>query len=178
MANHAYVKTRKFMSPERISQLLDELNTSYFKGMLLFEYSNETDNSSNWGPHTWLIKYNGNDYDNGKKGDILRVCWLNTQRSWEIRHGGGADFCWWIDCVITNAIALEFNGTISDDGISDKWKGEEGYCKEFIDYLNRMKKHVEDSPRKTAFMQFEQDFAPPEFRADLGPRIEINFEIN
>lgn len=176
MANHGYVKTRKLMTPEKISELLAELNVSHFKGLLKFEYSNESGNPSAWGPHVWLVRYIGKGLEN----EIIRVFWLNTKRSFEIRHGGGSNFYWWIDSVIINEVALKFDGTISDDGCGDKWKGKPNYCREFIEFQKKMMrfdfaKDDVERQRKIAFMQMEQDdgLVPPDFHTDLGPKIEI-----
>jgi hypothetical protein len=161
--------------------MLSELNQSHFKNVLEFEYSNETGNSSAWGPHLWIIKYNGEENESYRKGEHLRVFWLKTSKSFEIRHGGGGYFPWWVDSIITNEIALRFDGTISDDGVGEKWKGEEGYCKEFIEYLKKMHrfedaKTEEEKRRKIAIMQLEQESCvPPAFQVDLGPKIEIQW---
>ena len=91
MANHGWVKTRKHLKPELVTDVLNELNESHFKGGLQWEYS-----EGGWGEHTWLLKYVGKD---GKEyGE--RVCWIDSRQHFEMRHGGGSDFIWWIDNCI------------------------------------------------------------------------------
>lgn len=174
MANHGFVKTKKHMKPEAITALLDELNESHFKGNLKIEYhlADEGDTSV-YGPHCWLLKYESNDQVYAK-----RVCWLNNRQSWEIRHGGGGDFAWWIDSTITNEVACQFNGTISDGGHGDRWKGEPNKYPEFLDYL-KMKHHQDQSEDHIrAMMQMACEFGvPPEHMPDLGEKIEIKFEF-
>jgi hypothetical protein len=45
-----------------------------------------------------------------------RQCWLNSRRSFEIRHGGGSDFIWWVDQRIQDEISKVFDGRVKDDG--------------------------------------------------------------
>jgi len=175
MSNHGFVKTKKFMSAERISQMLDELNESHFKGILGYDYHESTADEPGWGPHTWLLKYVGSDWEWYRHNDSLRVCWLNTRRSFEMRHGGGGGhFVWWIDSVVLNEVAVRFNGIISDEGISDKWPGDADYARTYQDYEDRVFKRHKDEQLKLALRQQEQKFfVPPDFQVDLGPEIKI-----
>lgn len=117
------------MSPDKINELLDKLNETVFKGSLEIEFSPDAIYWDESLPGVWEI---------GVGNYEPRCCWLNTKRSWEIRHSGMGDFMWWVDAKITNEIALEFNGTISDEGIEDKWKGTENYCPTFLSHLEKM----------------------------------------
>lgn len=158
MANHGWTKTRKPMKPEQITAMLDELNASLFKGNLQIEYHMSTPESPGWGPHTWLLSYQSE----GREW-ATRVCWLETGRHFEMRHGGGSQFAWWIDATILNEVAVRFNGTIGDEGISDKWKGEPNKFNNFTDYLNLSWDHVKDPNLKSQLLQWEREFIPKEF---------------
>ena len=54
-----------------------------------------------------------------------------------MRHGGGGYFIWWIDCVIQNEIGVVFNGTLWDDGGSDRWKGVPGKYSTWRDFMTK-----------------------------------------
>lgn len=135
MANHGWVKTRKVMKPEQISEIIEKLNKDKFKNLLTVDLHKSTPQEPGWGEFTWLIDF----YKES------RVCWLNNSRHFEMRHGGGSSLIWWVDSCILNEVALVFNGTIGDEGISDKWKGRENYCPDFKSYLL---KNIQDLPQE------------------------------
>ena len=158
MANHGWTKTRKLMKPEQITALIEDLNKRLFKGNLKVEYHKSTKSEPGWGPHTWLLSY-----ETGGLEWARRVCWLETGRHFEMRHGGGGHFAWWIDSAILNEIAVKFNGTIGDDGISDKWKGVPDKYNELSVYLDLVTAHCKPENKKL-ILQYEQELIPPEFR--------------
>lgn len=163
MANHGYVKTRKVMTVEAINQLLDELNKNHFKNGLKIEYHKGDEHS--WGPHVWMLTYPSKDHD-GDWGS--RVCWLNTSRSFEMRHGGGSDFIWWIDSLILATLADRFNGKVSDDGVGGSWPGEAQNIDTFKKYNDRRLAHVKDPKIKKFILQSTLEITPPEFRGELN----------
>jgi hypothetical protein len=128
MANHAHVMTKGNMTADKVTKLLNQLNVRRFNGNLIIEYSNNVGNKDAWGPHSWYLSYKS-PIDNQEYGS--RICWLNTRRHFEIRHGGGEDFIWWIDSVITNEIASVFEGRTWDDAF-----GEEEMIEPQKDYPN------------------------------------------
>ncbi len=159
MANNGWIKTRRKMKPEQITSILEKLNTSLFKNNLQIEYHISTPESPGWGPHTWLLKYesNGSEW-------ASRICWLETSHNFVMRHGGGTQFAWWIDTVISNEVAVYFDGTIGDDAISDKWKGEPGKFSDFSQYLECMLSHIKDPETKKRILESEYQFVPSEFQ--------------
>ena len=156
MANHCSVKTKKLMSAKKISDLLADLNMRCFKGNLHIEYYKGENGS--WGPDVWDLEYLSIGQSFG-----TRVCWLNSNRSFEIRHGGGGDFIWWVDNVITNEVAVVFNGIISDDGVEEKWPGVPNKYDSFKKYLYNMWKHIKE-PKLKPFLDEMMSMVPPEFR--------------
>ena len=163
MSNHGYVKTKEFMSAKKILTLLHNLNQKHFKGNLQIEmFEPPKINQLAW----WELIYTGDD---GKQYGY-RQCWLNTQKSFEIRHGGGGDFVWWIDCVISNEVAAQFNGIITDDGCEDKIKGELPYKYASLnEFVNMMWNHVPKWYR-SLFMRIMRKNFPPEFRSQKSHR--------
>ena len=76
-----------------------------------------------------------------------------------------------------NEVALRFNGMISDEGIEDKWRGEENYCLTYQEYAQKMVAHVPNKQMQTALLQEDQRFAPSAFRVDLGPEIQLQMDV-
>ena len=101
MANHAYVLTQKPMTLASVEQVLKNTNEKYFFGLMIIAFDEDA--------KTWHLSFE--DVDRG------RCCWINTANSFEIRHGGGSDFIWWVDSLIQDEIAREFDGQVKDDGI-------------------------------------------------------------
>jgi hypothetical protein len=132
MANHAYVKTKKVMKPQAVTELIERLNSTIFKNCLTVKYkqSPKSDKSA-WGEHCWIITVKGDSND----GIGSRVCWLNTSRSFEMRHGGGSQFMWWVDSAICNEIAVQFKGTWTDDGVGGKMEVAAGQFNRWRKYL-------------------------------------------
>ncbi|RTK97766.1 MAG: hypothetical protein EKK64_00755 [Neisseriaceae bacterium] len=144
MANHAWVKTRKVMKPEQISDIIENLNKTKFKNLLKVDYHLATLEEPGWGEHTWLVSL----------GKMQKVCWLETSRHFEISHGGGGgSLLWWLDISITNDVALRFNGNISDDGVSGKWKGKENYFPTLKSYLEDKLSFLPTEDREKAIKQ-------------------------
>jgi hypothetical protein len=163
MANHGYVITKKPMTPERVTEVLETLNKRVFKGMMKIEYSNCVGDDSAWGDHVWLVTQG--EY-------VRRVCWLNSKRSFELRHGGD-DFEWWWDNAVTNEIACEFNGTVGDDACEGKTPGVPGeyddpkeYCLRLIPYAvkDRITSEELNNRLKMRFETFPDEFIPAEFK--------------
>jgi hypothetical protein len=165
MANHGYVTTRKKMTPEAITGLLNRLNQERFKGILVIEYSHHEGDDGAYGRHLWEITFNHTVPEQSVCYGNHRVCWLNTSRKFEIRHGGGGNFIWWIDHIITNEIAVAFNGSISDDGVGGRWNGEEGKFPSYRNYIEHMWRHSTATALvKNGYIQEELNEVPEGFR--------------
>lgn len=164
MANHCNVITKKTMTPEKISALIDRLNRTLFRDLLKITYTDCTGQIGCWGKHVWEIEtINSNPKDPVNYG--TRVCWLNTSRHFEIRHGGGGNWIWWVDSAICNEVAVEFNGYVSDDSDGEKYPGKKDEYADFDAYLIRS--NLGDKyPEKIKFIKskFIQEMIPPEFR--------------
>lgn len=121
MANHGYVRTKLPMTKTDLITIIDDLNKSHFNGNLTLEVDPDPKNSY---------------IDSFWKGVYCRQFWLKNKKKFEIRHGGGSDHSWWVDGVITNAIAIKFDGMISDDGCEGKWKPNPEKYTTYRTYLN------------------------------------------
>lgn len=181
MANHAWVKTRRKMTPEAISAIIERLNKTLFKGCIKVEYHKSTKEQPGWGEHTWSITAFNTDDPKIEYGH--RVCWLEKPTHFEMRHGGGTNFMWWIDHAICNEVALEFNGGWYDDGDEQRRTGTSGKYHRFREFNRRMyghfwvrtKKYQETHPKRKwdakqemlkmwAMMQMDEEFIPTAFR--------------
>jgi hypothetical protein len=131
MANHGRVRTRKKLTPAGVSAIIERLNQERFQGRLLIESC-----KGGWGQYTWEIKVRDEPGEEPTYGS--RICWIETPNRFEMRHGGGGRFWWWLDAVIQNEVALEFNGTLSDDGHDGKWKPEKGKYPTYRSYCLAM----------------------------------------
>ena len=169
MANHCQIITKKKMTPEKIAALIDRLNATLFRDLLKITYTDCTVKEGCWGKHVWEIEtVTKNPEDPVNYGD--RVCWLNTSRHFEMRHGGGGNWIWWVDSAICNEIALEFEGYTADDSDGEHEQPIKGGYDDFNAYLIRANISEsfseEGKARKMEFIKskFVQVMIPPEFR--------------
>jgi len=125
MANHGYMIARHKLNPNKIQNILEGLNARIFKRKLDIERGEEGD--------YWTIRYNKDGYEY-----VYRSCWISDDKptQFEMRHGGGSAFAWWVDACILNELAVQFNGTVTDDGIPDRDKGVKGKYYSFPKYIN------------------------------------------
>lgn len=165
MANHGYVKTRKHMTVPKVLALLKRLNQHTFKGCLQVEnWTNEG------GVPTFLVQYVS------KKDCVIysqRRFWLNTRQNFEMQHRFMSDFDAWVDALICEAVGLEFNGIISDDGCSDKWLPCPDRYPTFEDYAKLTRQHFNGKIRRALVHNAMREMSvPPEFRL-AGELIEF-----
>lgn len=92
------------MTADNVRAVLDRLNKDIFFDCLEIEYSEYWEGKPGWYIHV-----------KGESEYQARVCWLNSRRSFEIRHGGGSSFLWWVDQRIQDEISKVFDGRVKDD---------------------------------------------------------------
>lgn len=136
------------MSIEKISEIIQRLNETKFKNILTIT------NEENY----WHI-----DCTMGDVCYFERQCWLDSPRKFEMRHGGGSDFAWWVDTSITNEVALQFNGIQRDEGGGEPFGPVENYYPRFVDFLHMMHPTKNKWLRLLVF-QTNNIFTPPPFR--------------
>ena len=159
MANHAWVKTRKHMSPQAVTDLLNKLNEKYFQNVLKIEYHNCQGEEECWGEHVWTIKA-----EERNAIYVERVCWLKHRQHFEIRHGGGGDFAWWVDFTVTAQVAKTFNGRQYDDGCGEiKDRKIFPTYSEFVEHMHPPRKGFKKAVRRWIIHESKQ-MAPAEFR--------------
>lgn len=151
------------MSAAGVSAAVARLNAGNFHGRISVEYAEfPASETYAWGRHVWII-----NYVSGGETYAERLFFLTSSRAFEIRHGGGSNFAWWIDASITNAVALTYDGVISDDAGAGKWKGVEGKYQRFRDYLASALAHVARREILDRLVDFELEQTPPEFHGEV-----------
>jgi hypothetical protein len=115
MSNHGYVRSKRRITKEHVDKALADINEKFLFGKLVVEYSHHPDNPQGWGLHVWEVHHKDQPHEG-------RIMWLKNDRTktFEIRHGGGGDFIWWIDHLIRNSVSEITDGVITDDGHGDK----------------------------------------------------------
>ena len=120
MANHGYVKTKKPMTYKTVSEVLKHIREERLNNTVLITDYDDSE-------PTWEIT--------GIDIKVPLIMWLANEYRFEIRHAPSS-FAWYIDSLIINAIAVEFDGIISDDGIDDEWKGDLNRFKTYKEWMN------------------------------------------
>jgi hypothetical protein len=164
MANHGFVKTKKFMDGENVHELLTHLNETIFKNVLKIEQEDLF----------WAVEC--------KDETIFgyRKFWLNTKRTLELRHSGADEFFQWVGVVILNEIAVKFNGKISDEGCEESWEGKPNKYPEFINWVEalylRLGSPLERSHKDEFYkehFEFIMKCVPEEHRVSYNERYNV-----
>ncbi len=109
MGNICTIKSRKKLKYDQVTADLHEINRRCFKSLLEIQEVLEF--------NCWNICFNGNvGFTIHKSPTYKGRLTLKHGRHW-----------WtWVDVVVTNELALKYNGSITDEGVSGSWKGEPG----------------------------------------------------
>lgn len=127
MANHGFLTSRKTFKPDRVFECLNEINQRRFKGTLIISYDKK---GSSVDSGLWNIAYS-----KSKHSESFNI-WIVNKNKLETRHTQRSDFMWWVKWVLWDELAFSFNGTISDEGIEEKWKGQPNKYPTFSDYID------------------------------------------
>lgn len=158
MANHGYVKTKQNLDADKLKAALDEINMKRFRNLLRIERQGKY----------LIVCVNGWDH-------MHRPLWLASKHKIELRHEiGGGNVANWIEAVITNDLALAFNGLIYDDGVEETWAGEEGkyptlaaMLKLWTSHHSKVSKFLLNKLYGLQLMAYKKDL-PKEWRDLLG----------
>ena len=139
MSNHGYVKNRKpkpEFTKDSVQKVLEEIIKSKLNDSFKLEYFNGRGDKSMWGKDVWAISW-----INGYGTEEVIECWLKSNRTFEMHHGHGSHFAWWIDTTILNEIAVAHDAIISDDGCEEKEKGIHNKYPKYVDYIKMMSRY-------------------------------------
>jgi len=126
MANHGFVTVRTRLTPERVDKDIKEIVKRRLHDVLKVEGPDLFDDKKTYG---WLLSVKGAD-------DWQFSIWLSSPRKLEFRHPRG-DWLWWAQVlVMTEELAVKYNGIVSDEGVSEKWKGDPAKYPTFESWLD------------------------------------------
>ena len=128
MANHGFISFKEAIDGERMIALLNEISQKRFGGLIKIEHE---ENGWNGRPTASIEIYKG----------LKRLFWLTYPTMIEHRHGPGGWLAWYIELVFANDLALALDGTLSDEGHSEKWGGKENLYPTFEEFLLECRSH-------------------------------------
>jgi hypothetical protein len=111
MANHGFISTRRNLTPEILYDALVGISRERFDGKI------EIVRDTGWGWGSCSIRI---------ADDQSCPYWLKSRRKIETAHKCWGSLGWWIQTVFINDLAVRFDGTISDEGVREKWRGRKG----------------------------------------------------
>ena len=147
MANHSFVTTKKWLKPDRVEEDLKYILEKRFGDTI--SYTRDGDYFTVGFEYPWRCEF-----------------WVENVHKLEWRNGG-PDWCWWVQCILHNEFALLYNGTISDEGVSEKWKGTQNKYPTFKSYLNA-RTYGSKALKVINYMAWIFDNAPDEVKATYG----------
>lgn len=142
------------MTPAKVEAVLQQLNARIFKGNLQYR-------AEPWplrAARTWVL-----EYVSGGRSWMRRCCWLASRRTFQMRHGGGGDFAWWVDCAVVNEIAVHFSGTLVDDGCAGALRVAPNRFDDLHVFLADMTKHIPPGAAQQYLDDMRRMLVPPEF---------------
>jgi hypothetical protein len=109
MGNICTIKSRCKLKYDQVTTDLHEINRRRFNNLLEIQEVVEFD--------CWNICFNGQvGFTIHKSPRYKGRLTLKHGRHWWM----------WVDVVVTNELALKYNGSITDEGVSGSWKGTAG----------------------------------------------------
>jgi hypothetical protein len=131
MANHGFLTTRKQLTPEQVDRDIKEIIERRLGGIIkvTFDtYKDEPSKDGHWAG--WQFKPKEGTV---KEGHFEFGAWLNSRRKMEFRHPHG-EWSWWAQMILQQELALKYNGTISDEGVEERWKVTPRQIKKYFHY--------------------------------------------
>jgi len=150
MANHGYVKSKRIFKKDEVFKEIQEINQRRFDGKLNIEDSDYGDLGS------WFISHAVEESTEGFN------IWIASPKKLEHRHTR----CWatYLEIVFANELGVKYDGIMSDDGVSEKWKPRPEKYPTFLAWLDVLYGHIKESKPdsfKTA-IEFEMMYCPEE----------------
>lgn len=163
MADHGYVKKSEIkITKKSIEDIFNNLNLSHFNGNLIYTYSRKGIIINYKLYRCWKITYKNN------KAYGVKVCWINHDGEFEIKHDYGNELMEWIGNVIINKVAFIHKGIIYDDAFEFSIMPKENKYKTFMDYILYTVSDISEINKKKSmlylkFLEFTENPAPNEF---------------
>ncbi len=129
MANHGFVNfPNGTPDPNDI--------TNVVRNFLYEKFGDQFEISYNESNKRWFVEFGEGEYGKDRDHLLNQSFFLNEEGQLEIRHGHyGREYANWIDYCIRAIVAKEFDGFITDEGISERIPVEEKRMKSFEEYI-------------------------------------------
>jgi hypothetical protein len=124
--------TRKQLTPDKVDRDIKEIVERRLGSIVevTFEtYTKEPVRGDYWAG--WRFSPKEGTVKEGYRFEF--GAWLNSRRKMEFRHPHG-DWSWWAQMIIQDELALKYDGTISDEGVSERWKVTPDKIKKYFHY--------------------------------------------
>lgn len=152
MANHGYVTTRRHLTPEEVDRDIREIVKRRFKDLIEVRYEKTAPEPSTHnfrGTDFWNIwalwAFEPKDEKLKKTSNYIFEVWIMNRRKLEFRHPHG-DWSWWGQMTVQNELAYKYDGTISDEGVEERWKVDQKKLDKYRHYRDWVTKRW---PRQT-----------------------------
>lgn len=126
MANNGYISFKKNLTSKQIDNDLRAIITKRFGSDLVVE-SNCDDSDEFW---YWTVKPFNNNENPLLEFSVEQI----SKRKFSFHHPKNK-FAFWVQTLIQDELALLYNGTISDEGVSEKWKVIKVEHESFVSFL-------------------------------------------
>ena len=140
MANHAYVTTRRILTPEVVDQDIREIVTRRLKDEVTIEFKKFgklPKKTSYKGYESWEIwalwRFEPKSQKIKEPWRFGFEAWQMSHRKLEFRHPHG-EWAWWAQMILREELAYKYDGILSDEGISDRWKATPEKLKKYAHY--------------------------------------------
>lgn len=159
-----YINTEKVLETGLVNKLINDLNKKVFNEIFTIVYYDDK-SGRNWGHHTWLLSYGENKF----------VVYYTMNKLIKVSVASG-QFYYWVSELITNELALNFNGKISNEQYTEETLPIKSMT--FVEYLVQcLCKCKCDKDVAKRVIDFEKLFVPEKFLYTL-PEIEERFLNN
>lgn len=129
MANHGFVTTRRILTPEAVNEDIREIVARRLKDEVTIEFrtlSALPKKTAHEGYESWDIWALW--HFEPKKSPTIKEpwhygfeAWQMSHRKLEFRHPHG-EWAWWAQMIIQEELAYKYDGTVSDEGVEERWK--------------------------------------------------------
>lgn len=142
MANHGFVTTRRILTPEVVDKDIREIVKRRFKDeveVTLTKHSEKPSKHPFEGHEFWDIwalwhfEPKSRAIKEDRRHSFSFETWQMSHRKLEFRHPHG-EWAWWAQMTIQNELAYKYDGTISDEGVEERWKVTPERLKKYYHY--------------------------------------------
>lgn len=169
MANHGFVTTRKTLTPEMVDRDIREIVERRFKNKLEIKYDKVSENSPKKGTYDiwagWEFHLPIPSKNDKRDWYYDFTAWIMSPHKLEFRHPH-ADWAFWAQsCVLQEELAYRYNGIISDEGVSERWKSSPERLKKYATYRKWLEARFGGNRFAPRLMKGEWLFVHPVLRA-------------